>query len=289
MQIILNGIIVGGIYALLAIGFNLIYSTVRFFHLAYGTVALLGAYLTWLFQNNFELNFWLATISGVVLSSLFGLLTWVLIYKPLRKRKSSDFVMMVASFGLFLVMQNAIGLIFSNNIKSLSVSDTIEPGHQFFGLFITSNQILILFVALVMLIVLNLILKKTRAGLMIRAIGENAELAKTSGVAVNRTIYLVFLLGTAMSSIGAILTSLEIGIRPTYGLAFILKAIVAAVIGGIGSISGALYGALILGIAENIGIFYFGSSWQETVAFVLLTIFLLFRPQGLVAAQKRLS
>jgi len=289
MQIILNGIIVGGIYALLAIGFNLIYSTVRFFHLAYGVVALLGAYLTWVFNSGFGFGFLFSAVLATAVTGLIGLLTWVLLYKPLRERGSSDLVMMVASFGLFLILQNGVALIFSNNIKSLSVSDTIEPGYNFWGLIITSNQTLILATCALVLIILNLVLHKTRAGLMIRAIGENKDLAETSGVPVNYVIYLVFLIGTALSSLAGILTALEIGMRPTYGLAFILKAIVASVIGGIGSVSGALLGALILGIAENIGIFYFGSSWQEAVAFGLLTIFLLFRPQGLIAAQKRLS
>lgn len=281
MQIILNGIIIGGIYALMAIGFNLIFSSVRFFHLLYGILAVLAVYLTRFFLINFELSFLLATLLGAVIASFSSLLFWQFLYRPLVKRKASDLVLMVTSFGALIVLQNIIALAWKNNTYSISITDTIQKGYDFLGLTITFNQLVILTTSLALVVGLEFFLNRTKYGMAIRAIGDNAELTHVLGLKVNRIILLVFFIGTFISAIAGTLIALEIGVRPTYGLWLVLKAIIASIIGGMGSMRGALMGGLLLGIVENIGIYFIGANWQEVTAFVLLTVFLLFRPQGL--------
>lgn len=281
MQVIINGIIIGGIYALMAIGFNLIFSSVRFFHLLYGILAVLGIYLTRMFLIIFKLNFFISLILGAVLTGLVSLLFWQFLYQPLVKRKASDLVLMVTSFGALIVVQNIIALIWKNNTYSISITDTIKPGYEFFGLTITFNQLIILFTSLILMITLELFLSRTKYGMAIRAIGDNVDLTNILGIKTNQIILLVFFIGTFMSSVAGTLVALEIGVRPTYGLWLVLKAIIASIIGGIGSMRGALVGGLLLGVVENIGIYFIGANWQEVTAFSLLTAFLLFKPQGL--------
>lgn len=281
MQILLNGIIIGGVYALIAIGFNLIFSSVRFYHLLYGELAILGVYLTLFFQKALVINFFgSALIASIVIGS-FGAASWLVLYAPLVRKKASSLVLLIFSFGLLIILQNIIALIWKNRTYALSITDTIRLGYQFFGLSITFNQLIILGSAFILMVFLELFLGKTKYGLAIRAIGDNAELTTVLGLKTNRIILLIFFIGSWMSSLGATLVSLEIGVRPTYGLTLVLGAVIASIIGGIGSIRGAFLGGLILGIAENIGIYFFGGEWMQVTSFSLLTIFLLFRPQGL--------
>lgn len=280
MQILLNGIIIGGIYALIALGFNLIYATARFYHLLYGVIAILGAYFVLELQGLGVPFIW-ATLISSVLVGLLGMASWQFMYKPMRDKKASDLIMLVTSFGALIVLQNVIAAIWKNNTYAISITDTIKPGYKFLGLTITLTQLIILITAIVIVILLELFLNHTKYGLAIRAIGDNAELTKILGLKTNKIILIVFFIGSFMSSVAAIMIALEIGVRPTYGLMLVLKAIIAAIIGGIGSMRGALLGGLLLGIVENLGIYYWGAQWQEVTAFALLTLFILFRPQGL--------
>ncbi|MFH0838260.1 MAG: branched-chain amino acid ABC transporter permease [Patescibacteria group bacterium] len=281
MQILVNGIIVGGIYALMAIGFNLIFSSVRFFHLLYGIIAVLGIYLTRFFLLNFELNFFVSMFLGAAMAALLSMAFWQWLYKPLMDKKVSSLVMMVVSFGALIMVQNLIALIWKNNTYSISISDTIKEGYHFLGVTITFNQLVILFTSLLLVILLELFLNCTKYGMAIRAIGDNAELTTVLGLRTNQIILIVFFVGTFISSVAGTMVSLEIGVKPTYGLFLVLKAIIASIIGGIGSMRGAMLGGLLLGVVENIGIYYLGGGWQEVTAFILLTVFLLFLPQGM--------
>lgn len=280
MQIILNGIIVGGLYALMAIGFNLIYSSVRFFHLLYGILAVLGVYFTRALLLS-DWNFFLSMFMGAIAVGLISLIAWQWLYRPLVKKKASDLVLMVTSFGTLIIVHNLISVIWKNNTRAISVSDTIKEGYHFLGLTITFNQLIILLTSVVVVVLLELFLNGTRYGMAIRAIGDNAELTTVLGLKTNQIVLMVFFIGSFISSISATLVALEIGVRPSYGLWLVLKAIIASIIGGIGSMRGALLGGLLLGVVENIGIYVLGGSWQEVTAFLLLTVFLLFRPQGL--------
>jgi len=288
-QVLVNGIIVGGIYALITIGFNLIYSAVRFYHLAYGAVGILGAYLTYQIQKFiFETQggglitgFLLGLLISSIVTGMLGILIWKFLYRPLRKNGASNVSMIVASFGLLIILQNLIGLIFGQSAKTIRLSEVTTQGYEFLSASITKNQILILIVTLVSVFVFELFLHRTKIGTAIRAVGQNSQLAAVVGVKTEKVIYITFFIASFLSVLASSLIALEISLKPTYGLMLILKVIVASIIGGIGSMRGALVGGLMLGVAENFGAYYFGSQWQDTVAFGLLVIFLLVRPQGL--------
>lgn len=281
LQVLINGIIAGGIYALMSIGFNLIYSSVRFHHLAYGTIAVFGAYFTKVFLDVLGLNFFVSLFLAATIFGFVGLLIWLLVYKPIKLKGASSVALLVSSFGLLLVFQNLTSLIFTPNAKALSLTSEIKEAFTIFGLKITFNQFVIILVTVFVVILFDVILTKTKLGTAIRAVGQNPELARIVGVPTDRVLYYTFFIATFISVVGASLNALEVGLRPTLGLVLILKVIIAAIIGGIGSIRGGLYGGLLLGVAENIGIFMLGAKWQDTVAFTLLVLFLLFKPNGL--------
>ncbi|OGJ45651.1 hypothetical protein A2272_06540 [Candidatus Peregrinibacteria bacterium RIFOXYA12_FULL_33_12] len=280
IQVLLNGIIVGGLYALISVGFALIFSSVRFYHLAYGSLAFFGAYITYVFRYSVGLNFFLSMILSSIIFGFVGILFWKMFYSPLQKKKTSSVSMIVASFGLLIVLQNVMSLIFGNGGKSISIHDNLSQGYEFFNLFITYNQLVILAVTIIVGILFEFMMNKMKFGMSIKAVGQNNDLAMTVGINYESVMNYVFFIATFLSVIGASLISLEIGIRPIYGFHIILKIIVACVIGGMGKVKGAIAGAMMLGIIENFGIYCFGSIWQDTIAFALLTLFLVFRPKG---------
>lgn len=288
MQILLNGLIVGSAYALMGIGFSLLFSTVRYFNLAYGMMSVMGVYMVWSLMS-YGLSYPLATLFGGLFSMLLGVLSYLGLFKIMMKRQCSSLVILVASFGLFTVLQNLTAIIWGNATKSISLSDQVLKGYEFWGLIITANQLMIAVTAVVLMVLLELFLKKTKYGMAIRAIGDNQELTKVLGLKTEQIIVLVFAVTSFIGAISASLIALEIGLRPTHGILLVLKAVIAAIIGGLGSVRGALLGGLMLGVAENFGIYFFGGQWQDTVAFGLLAVFLLFKPEGMFAKQKLVS
>lgn len=289
MQILLNGLIVGSAYALMGVGFSLIYSTVRYFNLAYGVIAVWGVYVLLFLMERFAVPFPIAVFLGALVSIVFGLGSYVLLFRPMYRRKSSPLVIMVASFGLLIILQNFASLVWGDTTKSVSLSDQILKGYEFFGMFITANQLAIAVTAVLMVVLLELFLQKTKIGMAIRAIGDNQELTKVLGIKTETIILWVYVLGSFLSAVSASMYALEIGVKPTYGVFFVIKAFIAAIIGGLGSVRGTLLGGLILGIAENFGVYVFGGQWQDTVAFVLLAVVLLWKPEGVFSKRRLVS
>ncbi len=278
LQVILNWIIAGWIYALISIGFNLIYSSVRFYHLAYWALALLWSYSSYLLINSFQINFFVA----MILSSFFIWFTWIamwkICYKPLKKKWASDTSMLVASFWLLIILQNMLALIFWNTTKSVSITDNIKEAYQIFWLSITFNQLIIFTTTIVLIIIFEFILNKTPVWVAIRAVGQNKDLAKIIWINSDKVILYTFYIWTFLSVIWASLISLEKWIKPMDSLYIILKIIVACIIWWIWNIRWALAWWLILWIVENIWVYFLWWSWKDVVAFSLLTVFLLFKP-----------
>jgi branched-chain amino acid transport system permease protein len=187
--------------------------------------------------------------------------------------------MILLTFGSLIIIQNLITLVFNSTSKFISVWD--NQSFQFGELYLTQNSILILSVALSLFLIFNFIVHHTKYGLAIRAIGQNQELAEINGINSQKIIKAVFFIAGFLISMGVILNSLEIGLRTTLGLSIILKIVIIAIIGGLGSQKGAIAGAISLGFIENFTIYYIGQEWIEVISFSLLIVFLIFRPQGI--------
>ena len=283
-QLILNGLIAGCIYALIALGFTTIYRTVRFFHFAHGVVYATGAYLAYTFAISLGINPIISFFLAAILAGLLGIIVDRLVYKPLRKRKAPSLVFLIASFGIFIFIQNLLQLIYGAQILTIRTGP-VKEGHHFLGAVITNTQILILVASAVLCLGLWLFVKQTKLGKAMRAVADDRIAASAVGINPERIIFAAFAIGSALAGAAGILISLETNIEPTMGMNAILKGIIASIIGGIGSIPGAMFGGLFLGIAENLGIWKISAGWKDCIAFVILIVFLLFRPGGIMGVK----
>lgn len=280
-QLILNGIIAGCIYALIAIGFTIIYRTVKFFHFAHGVVYTTGAYLAYTLFILLGINPLISFFLSIALTGLLGIAIDGFIYRPLRKNNAPNLVYLIASFGVFIFIQNLLQLIFGAQILTLRTGP-VKEGHHIFGAVITDTQILIIVVSLIFFVVGWLFIQKTRLGKVIRAVADDPIGARVVGINSEKIILVVFGIGSVLAGAAGILISLETNIEATMGLNAILKGIIASIVGGIGNIPGALLGGLFVGLAENLGIWHIQAVWKDTIAFAILIIFLLFRPSGIM-------
>ncbi|MEW6607723.1 MAG: branched-chain amino acid ABC transporter permease [bacterium] len=290
-QLFLNGIIAGSIYALIALGFTVIYRTVKFFHLAHGVVYTAGAYFAYTFLNSLThqpinsltillLSFFLS----ICLSALLGISIDRLVYYPLRKQNASNLIFLIASFGVFIFLQNLIQLIYGAQILTIRTGP-VKEGHHFIGAVITDIQITILVVSVILMILLWLFIQKTKLGKATRAVADDSIAANVVGINPERIILTSFAIGSTLAGAAGILISYETNIEPTMGFTAILKGIIASIIGGIGSIPGAVLGGFFLGLAENLGIWKIQAGWKDAIAFAILIIFLLVRPWGILGTK----
>ncbi len=281
-QLILNSIIAGAIYSLLALGFNLIFGTVKFFDLGYGALTAVGGYGVFYFYKMLGLDLWLAVLLGVVIAALVGGAINFLVYRPLRARKSSSMVLMVASLGAFTAVQAIIAILFTSQFQTLSQNASAQRVYDIAGGVITEIQLIILVSDLVIMAGLALVLKKTMFGRAVRAVGDDEDVSKIVGINTDKVVGKVFLIGSAIAGLAGILIGFDTGIEPTMGMSLLLKGVIASIIGGIGNIYGGVLGAFLLGFVENFGIWKISGEWKDAIAFVVLILFLLFRPQGIL-------
>lgn len=282
-QLVLNSIIAGSIYALLALGFNLIYGATKFFNLAHGVMAAVGGYTAlFLLQKDPNLNLWLVVLIAVIVAGLAGLALEKLIYLPLRKRKASNMILLVASLGAFTAIQAFLAILFTSQFQILSNFGS-QNIFQIFSGTITQTQVTIFVSGIAILIALMLFLKKSLTGKAVQAISDDEEVAKIVGINTAKVIGLVFFIGSAISGLAGVFVGLDTGIEPTMGLNMLLKGVIAAIVGGVGSIPGAFLGAFLLGFVENFGIWKISGEWKDSIAFVLLILFLIFRPKGIIS------
>ncbi len=277
-QLFVNGLIAGGIYSLVALGFGLIYSTTRFFHFAHGAVYAAGAYVTYACWLS-GLSLYVAIPVAVIGTSILGALLDIGIYRPLRQRGASSLILLIASLDLFTVIQNLISLIFGDDTKTIR-SGPVTEGLPLFGARITTIQITIILVSAVLLISCWAFMKKTKMGKAMRAVANDPELARVIGIESDRVILFTFALGSGLAAVAAILISLDTDMTPLMGFYALLMGVVAVIAGGVGSIPGAALGGLLVGMAQHLGVWKIPTQWQDTIVFLILIFFLLFRPQG---------
>ncbi len=283
-QLILNGLIAGAIYALVASGFSLIYSVTKFMHLAHGAILALGAYLMYSFAVLLGLNFWLAILLTLICSSFSGILMDQLVYKRLRKRKASGAVLLIASIALITLVSSLILAFWGADVKTIPMKN---PVFDFLGARITQIQIIIIITSVVLLLGLWFLMKKTKLGKAMRAVADNKDVAQTVGINPEKIYTYTFMIGSFLAGVAGVLIGIEQNLYPQMGLSLIIKGFTGAVIGSLSSVPGAVLGSFILGLVENIGIWWLPSGYKDAIAFVLLFIFLLIKPSGLLGVKVR--
>ncbi len=280
-QLILNSIIAGAIYTMVALGFNLIFGTVKFFDLGYGALTTVGGYAVFLFYKKLGFHIALAVGFGTLAAGCLGYLIYLAVYRELRNRKASNMVLLVASLGVFTVVQALVAMLFTSQFQTLSTGGTHRV-FEIYGAVITEVQLTILVSGLVIAALLALAMKLTLFGKAVTAVADDEEVAKIVGINTSKVIGIVFFIGGMIAGLAGILVGFDTGIEPTMGMALLLKGVIASIIGGIGNIYGGVLGAFLLGFVENFGIWKISGEWKDAIAFVLLLVFLLFRPQGIL-------
>jgi branched-chain amino acid transport system permease protein len=283
-QLLINGLIAGAIYALVASGFSLIYSVCKFVHFAHGVVIALSGYFLYFLFSIVGLNFGFSIILAIILASLSGFLINQIVYRQLRKRKAGNTILLIASVALLIFFESLILILFGADVKTIGYIK-IAKGIEIFKAIITPLQIVIIAVSIILLVVLFLFMKKTKIGKAMRAVADNKDVAEIVGISSEKIYSWSFVIGSAIAGIAGILVGLEQNLEPTMGTNLIIKGFTAAIIGGISSVPGSILGAFLLGFAENFGIWFLPSGYKDAIAFIILFIFLLFRPQGIIANQ----
>ena len=282
LQLTINSITVGALYALVAIGFTLAYGVGRFFNLAHGVMAAIGAYAVFYLTKGLQVNVWFAIVFALVFTGAVGWLLERFIYAPLRSRKASSLVLLVASLGVFTALQGLLSIIFSSQIQTLSQGRVAQHVFSVFGATITHMQAVTVVASAFVVIFLVLLLRFTLFGKAVRAVSDDEEVSKIIGINTTQIIGIVFFVASAVAGLAGVLVGFDTAIEPTMGMALLLKGVIAAIVGGIGSVYGAVLGAFLLGFVENFGIWKVSGEWKDAIAFSLLILFLLFRPKGIL-------
>ncbi len=282
VQIALNAAIAGAIYALAALGFNLIYGVSRFFDLGYGALMAVGGYTVFYVYRTLELSLVSSIGIGMLVAGVCGLLIERVIYRPLRARKASNAVLLVASLGVLTVVQAVLAIIFSSQFQTLSRDFGNQRIFEIAGGVMTETQVLILIAGILIMIGLGLFLRYTLFGKAVRAVADDEEVAKVVGIDTGKIFAAVFFVGSAIGGLAGIAVGFDTGIEPTMGMSLLLKGVIAAILGGIGNVYGGVLGAFLLAAIENIGAWQFSGEWKDAIAFSLLILFLLFRPKGIL-------
>lgn len=281
-QLIVNSVLAGALYTLMALGFNLVFSTTKFFNMAHGAFAAIGGYAAFYLLKHLELNLYIAVIIAVAIAGLSGWLMDRFVFLPMRRKKATPLVLLVASLGLLFVVQAVNAMLFSSQFHTLNQDLSNIKIFEIAGGIITSTQIWIIIAAFVITALLLFIIERTKFGKAVQAIGDDEEVAKVVGIRTNRVISWVFVIGAAIAGVAGIATGFETGLQPTTGMPLLLKGVIASIIGGVGNVYGSIIGAFVLGFVENFGIWKISGEWKDAIAFALLIVFLIFRPEGIL-------
>ncbi|HUF88205.1 MAG TPA: branched-chain amino acid ABC transporter permease [Thermohalobaculum sp.] len=285
LQLFVNGVINGSHYALLGIGFGLIFATTRIVHFAYGPIFTFAAYVGWYVAGSLGLPVWLGLLAAIAGGLGLGLLSYVAVYRPLELRNAPVLVPLIASLGLYIVIENLVGVFFGSGVR---VVEDLDYGIYFLGpVFFTSIHVWQIVSLVVVGGALWSFLRLTRYGKAILAMTDDPEMARVIGIDTFRIALLVFAIGSAVSAVPAMLILLKDGASTHMGFAAVFMAFVAVIVGGVGSLKGAAAGGFLLGLVQSLGLWQIPTEWQASIAFVVLYLMILLRPEGLFGVRWR--
>ena len=285
LQYLINGISIGSVYAIIALGYTMVYGIAKMLNFAHGDVIMIGAYISFCVTSYLGLPAWVSVIAAVAVCTILGIVIEGLAYKPLRGTPS--LAVLITAIGVSYFLQNAAQLIWSSSPKNFTSVVTMKPISMVDGkIVITGEVLLTVAVCILVMVGLTLFTGKTRTGKAMRAVSEDRDAAQLMGINVNQTISTTFAIGSALAAIaGVLLCSTVPTLQPTTGSMPGIRAFTAAVFGGIGSIPGAMLGGILLGIIETFSKAYLSTQFSDAIVFSVLIIILLVKPAGLLGKQ----
>jgi len=280
---LVNGLSLGSVYAIIALGYTMVYGISKMLNFAHGDVIMVGAYISFCATSYLHMNPWLALLMAVAVCTVMGILIEGLAYKPLRG--TSSLAVLITAIGVSYFLQNSALLIWGSAPKVFTSIVSGSKGIRLFDgqLTITAESILTMIACIVIMVCMTLFTSGTKMGKAMRAVSEDNGAAQLMGINVNSTISMTFAIGSGLAAIaGVLLCSSYPALMPTTGAMPGIKAFTAAVFGGIGSIPGAMLGGILLGIIEIFGRAYISSELSDAIVFGVLIIVLLVKPTGLL-------
>lgn len=285
LQYLINGINIGAVYAIIALGYTMVYGIAKMLNFAHGDVIMVGAYISFCVTNYLGLPAWVSILASMAVCTLLGIAIEGLAYKPLRGTPS--LAVLITAIGVSYFLQNAAQLIWTSSSKSFTSIVTMDPISLFDGqLIITGEMLVTVAVSAVVMVGLTLFTTKTKTGKAMRAVSEDRDAAQLMGINVNHTISMTFAIGSALAAVaGILLCSTVPTLQPTLGSMPGIRAFTAAVFGGIGSIPGAMLGGVLIGVIETFAKAYISTQFSDAIVFSVLIVILLVKPAGLLGKQ----
>lgn len=285
IQLLINGIIMGSMYSLVSLGYALIYNTTRTFHIAYAVLYMFCPYMFLTFHNKLGLNLVFALSISIICTIILSLIIETLVYQPLEKKKSSLNIIMISSLGVMTIIINLIAMFYGSETKI--INEGISESFSIGDIIITYTQLYQFITSILILGTFLLILKYSSFGIKTRAMRDNNLLCSVFGLSISKFRILLFAVSGFFAAIGGFLVAYDVGMDPYVGMPMLLNAVVGLIIGGVGKFEGPIIGGFIIGILQSLTVWVFSSRWQSAVTFVLLIIFLLVRPQGILGEKQR--
>ena len=285
LQYLINGISIGAVYAIIALGYTMVYGIAKMLNFAHGDIIMVGAYISFCVTSYLGLPAWVSVVAAVAVCTVLGIVIEGLAYKPLRGTPS--LAVLITAIGVSYFLQNAAQLIWSSSPKNFTSVVTMKPISLAGGKIVITGEVLLTVAACILVMVgLTLFTSKTRTGKAMRAVSEDRDAAQLMGINVNQTISTTFAIGSALAAVaGVLLCSTVPTLQPTTGSMPGIRAFTAAVFGGIGSIPGAMLGGILLGIIETFSKAYLSTQFSDAIVFSVLIVILLVKPAGLLGKQ----
>ena len=287
LEQLINGLSTGSIYALIALGYTMVYGIAKMINFAHGDIIMVGAYALYVAVLTLHVPVIPAVLITIAVCAVLGITVEKVAYKPLRK--APPLAVLITAIGVSYLLQNLALLIF--NATPIPFQSVIKvPSVKIGGLTISGITLVTMAIMLISMILLTLFINKTNAGSAMRAVSEDKGAAELMGINVNQTISMTFAIGSALAAVAGILYICQYqSLRPTLGALPGIKAFVAAVLGGIGSVPGAMLGGILLGVIESLGKAYISTELSDAIVFGVLVVVLLVKPSGLLGKRKKVK
>lgn len=285
IQQVINGLMLGSVYALLALGYTMVYGIIKLINFAHGDIYMLGAYFGYFFIKVLHLNFFIALILSMAVSAVIGVLIEYIAYRPLRH--SPRIAVLISALGISFLLENGMTYLYGSDQRSFPQAiKTVQ--YHFYGIQVSNIQLIIAVTSVVLMLLLTYVVKRTKMGRAMRAVSADPDAATLMGININHTISFTFAIGSALAAAGGVLIGLYYNsIDPLMGMTPGLKAFVAAVLGGIGIIPGAAVGGWLIGILETMVQATSFSAYKDAVVYAMLIVILLIKPTGILGKNKR--
>jgi len=281
LQQLVSGLTIGSTYALVAIGYSLIFSVLELINFANGSLYMLGGYITLMIYLSMKANFFLALFISLIIAGIIGFSVDIFALRPLRKKKAPRKAYIISTLGVGIIIDNSIQLLFGSETKRFP--NILDFGKfEIAGAIVSWTQVIIFVISVVLMALISLVVYKTKIGKAMRSTAQNIDTSRLMGVNVQGVIAFTFFISSVLAAIAATLISMYYQtVDVNMGFQVGMKTFAAAVLGGVGIMPGAMFGGIIIGILESLGASYISSGYRDAIAFAVLILVLLFKPEGI--------